>query len=76
MPIAATVLILGLAAGCSSPQERAAKAEERSHEAHEGIAKKRLELVDQYQKCVKDSGEDKQKVEACDSYLRSAEALK
>ena len=59
--------------GCSSGVERAQK---RSYEAEENIAKQRLELIDEYQKCVKEAGEDKQKLEGCDSYLKAAEALK
>ena len=35
----------------------------------------RLSLVDDYEKCVKKAGEDNAKIEACDSYLREAEAI-
>ena len=62
-----TVLLLTLA--CSNPQDRAYKAQE-------GVHKERLKLVDQYQKCLKKAGSDKVKVEACDQYLKAAEALK
>ena len=55
--------------GCSNPQDRA-------YEAQEGVHNERLKLVEQYQKCVKDAGDDNVKVEACDQYLKSAEALK
>jgi hypothetical protein len=40
------------------------------------LVEQRLKFVEQYQKCVKDAVGDEQKIEACDSYLRSAEALK
>ena len=76
MPIAAIFIVIGFVAGCSSPEERAARAQERSYGAQEKVAKKRLELVDQYQRCVKNATGNKQIAEACDSYLRSAEALK
>jgi len=67
---------ISLLAACSSPQDRAAKAQKGSYEAQEKVAKQRLELVDKYQKCVKDAGEDQQKATACESYLKAAEALK
>ena len=35
-----------------------------------------IRLVDQYQKCVEKAGDSLESVEACDVYLRSAEALK
>lgn len=69
-------LLTALAAGCSSPQDRAAKAQEQSYEAQEEVARQRLDLVGKYQVCVDEAAGDTQKVEACDSYLRAAEALK
>jgi len=54
---------------CSTPQDKAYKAQERVH-------KERLKLVDEYKKCLKKAGSDKEKVEACDQYLKAAEALK
>jgi len=70
------VLLVGLFAACSTPQERAADAKARSYEAREKVAKERLELVAKYQTCVKEVAGDKLKSEACNSYLRAAEALK
>ena len=55
--------------GCSSPQDRAFKAQERVHA-------ERLKLIDEYKDCLKDAGDDKSKTEACDQYLNAAEALK
>ena len=66
----------GLLAACTSPQERAADAQAGAYEAQEDVAKKRVQLVEQYQKCVSDAGGDQQKAAACDSYLKAAEALK
>jgi hypothetical protein len=62
-------LIVGMTLACSSPQDKAYKAQEKVH-------KERLKLVDQYKNCLKEAGEDKQKIEACDQYLKAAEALK
>ena len=62
-------IFLVITLACSSPQDRAYKAQE-------GVHKERLKLVDQYKKCIKKAGSDKAKVEACDQYLRAAEALK
>ncbi|MDJ0609224.1 MAG: hypothetical protein QNJ67_09630 [Kiloniellales bacterium] len=74
--ILAGLAVLGMLAGCSSPQDRAAKAQERSYEAIEKAAQERLELVDKYQDCVKEAAGDNEKIEACDSYLKAAEALR
>lgn len=66
----------GLAACGSSPQDRAAKAQERAYEAREEAVQERLRLVDKYRDCVVEAGDDNTKLEACDSYLRAAEALR
>ncbi len=77
VPIAFALAAAALAA-CSgpTPEERAARAKERSFNAQESIARERLNLVDQYRECVIDAEEDIVKIEACDTYLRAAEALK
>ncbi len=67
---------LGALAACSTPQDRAAEAQEGAYEAQEDVAKKRIHLVEQYQNCMKDAAGDQQKAAACDSYLKAAEALK
>lgn len=72
----AFLVSLAVLAGCSSPQDGVAKAQEQSYEAQEAVARPHLELVDKYQACVDESAGDTQRMEACDSYLRAAEALK
>ena len=62
-------LVVGLTLACSTPQDKAFKAQERVH-------KERLKLVDEYKKCLQKAGDDNQKIEACDQYLKAAEALK
>ena len=62
-------IIVGMTLACASSQDKAYKAQEKVH-------KERLKLVEQYQKCMKDAGEDQEKKEACDQYLKAAEALK
>ncbi len=74
--LASVAALVGLMAACSSPQDRAAKAQQGAYQAQEKVANERLELVNKYQACVKEAGSNHQKVEACDSYLRAAEALK
>ncbi len=76
--ILVAVIAVATVSACSSPtpEERAARAKQQSYEAQTGIAKERLRLVDQYRDCVIEAGEDIVKVEACDSYLKAAEALK
>ena len=61
--------VVGLTLACSSPQDRAYQAQEKVH-------KERLKLVDEYKKCLEKAGADKEKTEACDQYLKAAEALK
>ena len=67
--IIACAMLVGFLAACSSPQDDAARGQ--AEESTE-----RLELVEKYKKCVKDASDDAQKIEACDSYLKAAEALK
>jgi hypothetical protein len=62
-------LIVGMTLACSSAQDKAYKAQEK-------VSKERLKLVDQYQKCIKEAGEDQQKKDACEQYLKASEALK
>jgi outer membrane biogenesis lipoprotein LolB len=68
--------LIALLAACSSPQDKAAKAQQGSYEAQEQVAKQRLDLVNKYQQCVKEAGDNQQKAATCDSYLKAAEALK
>ena len=74
--IAMALVCVGLVAGCSSPEERAADAQARTYKAQEQAVQERLKLVGQYQECVKNSAGDAAKVEACDSYLKAAQALR
>jgi len=61
--------IVGLTLACSSSQDKAYQAQEKVH-------KERLKLVEQYQNCMKKAGDDKAMKEACEEYLKAAEALK
>ena len=72
----ALTMAAGMLAGCSSPEERAAEAQEKSFQAQERVANERLSLIKKYQECAQQAGADTRKREACDSYLKSAEALK
>jgi len=76
MKILGVATLIALLAGCSSPQDKAAQAQQGSYEAQERVAKERLSLVNKYQQCVKDAGDNQQKAAACDSYLKAADALK
>ncbi len=74
------ILVVGLMLlstfACGSAERRAQRAERDAHKAQASVHKERLKLVDDYKKCLQDAGEDNAKVEACDKYLRAAEALK
>jgi hypothetical protein len=76
LKILTITVLLGFLAACSSPQDNAAKAQERSYDAQEKVATQRLELIDQYRACIEEASGDSLKIEGCDSYLRAAEALK
>ena len=67
--VIAIALALGMLIACSSSQDKAYNAQRK-------VSEERLKLVDEYKKCVKKAGEDQDKIEACDKYLRAAEALK
>jgi hypothetical protein len=67
--------LIGLLTACATPQEKAANAQAAAAKAQEQIAKQRLELVAKYQTCIKNAGDDQQKVAACDSFLKAAQAL-
>ena len=71
--ITATACLLG---ACSSPETKAYNAQAKSSGYQSKIAQERLKLVDDYKKCASKAGEDKAKLESCDSYLKAAEALK
>ncbi len=70
------IVFMGLLTACSNHQKDAAREQKHSYEAQEEVTRQRLELVEKYQECVKDASGDALTVEACDSYLRAAEALK
>ena len=76
LKILAITALLGFLAACSSPQDDAARAQEKSYDAQEKVATQRLELIEQYRSCIEEASGDSLKVESCDSYLRAAEALK
>lgn len=61
--------VLGLTLACSSPQDRA-------YEAEAKVKQEKLRLVQEYQKCLKEAGDNKAMKETCEDYLKRAEALK
>lgn len=66
---AVSVMPLLLMAACASPEERAAMADEE-------VANRRLELIQMHQDCVEEAKGDQAKAQACETYLKEAEALK
>lgn len=63
--LAITLLI----AGCGSAERKANKSVAK-------VNNERLSLIKDYEKCIKKAGEDEVKSEACDTYLKSADALR
>ncbi len=60
---------------CSSAERRAQRAERRHYDSATEVNQERLRLVDEYKKCLNKAGADRAKSEACDQYLKAAEAL-
>jgi len=83
--ILAAVAVLGLMAGCSSPQDKSAKADAE-------MTAKRMQLADEYQACTKKATAYEEAVKAgkgndmapadqvqmssCDEIMKTMEALK
>jgi hypothetical protein len=63
--LAITLLI----AGCGN-------AERKANKSVANVNDQRLSLIKDYEKCVKKAGEDAVKSEACDTYLKAADALR
>jgi hypothetical protein len=60
---------------CSSPQADAAEAQ-KMRLKHKKKSRNRLDLIEKYLTCVEDAAGDNEKTNACESYLKAAEALK
>jgi hypothetical protein len=69
------VILAMLLASCGMSQRRAAKADRKASQAQESVSNERLKLVDEYKACVGEAGDDQEALEACDSYLKAAQAL-
>jgi len=61
--------VIVMISGCGNADRRANKSVAK-------VNNERLSLIKSYEKCVKKAGDDEVKSEACDSYLKSAEALR
>ena len=61
--------IILMIAGCGSAERKANKSIAKVND-------ERLSLIEDYEKCIKKAGEDEAKSEACDSYLKAADALR
>ena len=68
---AGMAVVLAVLLGCGS-----SGAQKRSYKSQSKVHQERLNLVDEYKKCLDKAGDDNLKIEACDSYLKAAEALK
>ena len=61
---------------CGHRERQANKATRKAADSQAAVSQERLKLIEDYKKCVEQAGEDRNKVEACDTYLKAAEALK
>lgn len=73
--VALLCVLCGASACTGFAQGNAARSQTAAYKAQAEVSKERLALVEQYQTCVTEAGENAMAVEACDLYLRSAEAL-
>ncbi len=62
------LVLIGLI-GCATPEERAA-------EADAAFKEERLIILEKYQECVDKSMGDKEKLAACEHYLKALAAMK
>lgn len=67
--------ILFLVSGCGSAKRKANKSQAKVNVTIEEVNEKRLEMIEEYEKCIKKAGNDAAAAERCDSYLKAAEAL-
>jgi hypothetical protein len=65
-------LFLIMTGACSSSEEPAV---EGSDGTQNQAVEERLKLVDLYRNCLQQAADDHERIEACDSYLKSAELL-
>ena len=63
------VIVAGMIFACTSAQDKAYKSQE-------AVNKERLELIDNYKKCMKKADKNKEKEAECEKYLKAADALK
>lgn len=71
------LLITGISAaallgGCGG----ASRAQKRAYRADEAVSRERLRLIEDYQRCMRKADGDPMREDGCETYLRSAEALK
>jgi len=70
------VTLLLLAAALAAPGcGGASRAQKRAYKAEEAVSKQRLQLIDNYQRCMRKAGGDPLKQDGCKTYLNAAEAL-
>lgn len=69
--VASVIFPLLITPGCGG----AAKAQKRAYKADEAVSKERLRLIDDYDRCMRTNQGYAAQQEACERYLRSAEAL-
>ena len=70
------VCFMVMIVACGHRERQALKATRKAADSQSAVSQERLKLIEDYKKCVEKAGEDRNKVEACDTYLKAAEALK
>ena len=71
----ARLTALVVLAGCASPAEKAAEAQERMANSQNELIQERLKLAEEHEKCVDKAGSDQTKLAKCDQILKRIQAL-
>lgn len=62
-------------AGCASPTEKAAEAQERMANSQNELIQERLKLAEEHEECVDKAGSDQTELARCDQILKRIQAL-
>ena len=76
LPVVICIFAIVSMSACTGVSVRnAARSQNQAYKAQGAVAEQRLEFVKKYQDCIAVAGNDLVQVEACDVYLKSAQAL-
>jgi len=68
------IIVSSLVTACASAERRAYKSQAEANESQAELNKRKIEIVDDYEKCVKKS-ETAEDLAKCEALLKAAEGL-